>query len=166
MVAEAIFTSKLRYGLAVYGRPILETSEPRGKDMKRLQVLQNDMLRVVYGLKRSQHVNMDRLRNEKRQMSVNQLTVYHVALETRNIIWNNSSEELRLRMLKKEGSYNLRSDERRDLVVPPKPKKSCTGFSYTGARVWDRIPSNIRNNPKSDTFKSFLKEWILTNIPS
>ena len=44
VVAEAIFNSKIRYGLAVYGRPRLDEEEPEGKDMHKLQVLQNDMI--------------------------------------------------------------------------------------------------------------------------
>ena len=82
VVAEAIFNSKIRYGLAVYGRPRLDEEEPEGKDMHKLQVLQNDMIRVINNLKRSQHVNMKILRRDMGMMSVNQLTVYHVALET------------------------------------------------------------------------------------
>ena len=166
MVAEAIFTSKLRYGIAVYGQPRLETGDSNCEDMKKLQVMQNDMLRVVYGLRRSEHVNMHRLRKEKNQMSVNQLTVYHIALETRNIHWNNSSVELKLKMQKEQGEYNLRSGERQDLNIPLKPRKGCTGFSYTGAKVWNKIPIQIRNNPKTETFKSTLKKWIFDHIPS
>ena len=124
------------------------------------------MLRVVYGYRRSQHVNMNRLRKEKGQMSVNQLTVYHVALETRNIHWNNSSTELKDKMVKEKGSYSLRSDNRQDLAVPPRPKKGCTGFSYTGSQVWNSIPTEIRNHQKPLTFKSMLKKWIFNNVPS
>ena len=166
VVAEAIFTSKIRYALAVYGTPRLKTSDPQRDDMKKLQVLQNDMLRVVYGYRRSQHVNMNRLRKEKGQMSVNQLTVYHVALETRNIHWNNSSTELKDKMVKEQGSYSLRSDNRQDLAVPPRPKKGCTGFSYTGSQVWNNIPTEIRNHQKPLTFKSMLKKWIFNHVPS
>ena len=166
MVAEAIFTSKIRYALAVYGTPRLKTTDPQREDMKKLQVLHNDMLRIVNGVRRSQHVNMDKLRKEKGQMSVNQLTVYHVALETRNILWNNSSTELKVKMQREQGSYCLRSENRHDLAVPPRPKKGCTGFSYTGSQVWNNIPAEIRNHPKPLTFKSMLKKWIFNHIPS
>ena len=99
-------------------------------------------------------------------MSVNQLSVYHVALETRNVIVNNSSEDLQHKLLDKRGGYRLRSDERRDLTLPVRPKLKCTGFSYTGPKVWNKIPTSIRNNPKPESFKSMLKKWILDNIPS
>ena len=92
--------------------------------------------------------------------------MYHVALETRNVIINNSSEDLKLKMLERRGAYSLRSADRNDLTVPFKPKVSCTGFSYTGPRVWNRLPPAIRNNTKPDKFKSMLKTWILDNIPS
>ena len=49
MAAEAIFTSKLRYGIATYLRPKLRQNEEGNKTLKELTVLQNDMLRVISG---------------------------------------------------------------------------------------------------------------------
>ena len=79
---------------------------------------------------------------------------------------NHSSEDLNLKLLAKKSTYTLRSDKRQDLTVPMKPKLGCTGFSYTGPRVWNKIPETIRNNPKPKSFKSLLKAWILDNIPN
>ena len=48
--------------------------------MKRLQVLQNDMLRLINGHTRAEHINMKELRARTKSMSVNQLSVYHIVM--------------------------------------------------------------------------------------
>ena len=53
IIAEAIFTSKIRYGLPVYYRPRITEEDPSCKRQDTMQVLQNDMLRLVAGYKRS-----------------------------------------------------------------------------------------------------------------
>ena len=168
IVAEAIFTSKIRYGLAVYGQPRLTVDEPIGGQIQKIQVIQNDLLRLLNGHRRSDHINMNKLRKQRRMMSINQLTVYHVGLETYNVLKNNSSEQLKEKMIKRENEhYTLRSQERGDLLLPTKPKRNCTGFSYTGAKVWNALPVNLRRDDISPTiFKRHLKTWIWDQIPS
>ena len=43
------------------------------------------MIRVIYGLKRKNHVNMKNVREKIKMMSVNQIAVYHT-LEAYNIM--------------------------------------------------------------------------------
>ena len=54
IIGEAIFNSKIRYGISVYLKPVFEVEDlKRGymrPETKQLQVLQNDMLRAVYGI--------------------------------------------------------------------------------------------------------------------
>ena len=168
IVAEAIFTSKIRYGLAVYGKPRLTEEEPINGQMKNLQVIQNDMLRLISGHKRSEHINMEKLRNQRKMMSINQLTVYHVGLEAYNVLKNNSSDQLKEKMVKIENEhYRLRSQERGDLLLPTRPKRNCAGFTYTGAKVWNILPVSLRTDDISPaTFKRELKNWIWDHIPS
>ena len=101
-------------------------------------------------------------------MSINQLTVYHVALEAYNVIVNNSSEQLRDKMMKKRYShYTLRSEDRGDLQLPKRPKMNCTGFSYTGAKVWNALPVQMKTQDiKPSSFKRQLKKWIWERVPS
>ena len=81
IIAEAIFTSKIRYGIAVYSSPRLEEDEAENSDIQKIQVLQNDMLRLLKGHTRAEQVNMKSLREELMTLSVNQLACYHIALE-------------------------------------------------------------------------------------
>ena len=89
MIAEAIFQSKIRYGISVYTIPKFEfqnLEQSIDSNITKLQVIQNDMLRLLVSIKRNSHTNMEKLRNELKMMSVNQLSCYHTAIEMFNII--------------------------------------------------------------------------------
>ena len=58
-------------------------------EARSLQTLQNNMIRV------DQCVNMQRLREKVRIMSVNQMALYHIILEVYNIMHNSSSEQIK-----------------------------------------------------------------------
>ena len=58
-----------------------------------LQVLQNNMLRVIHGLRISNRVNMEELRKKIKMMTVKQMSIYHTIIEVFNVIQNKSSEE-------------------------------------------------------------------------
>ena len=59
----------------------------------------------------------------------------------------------------------MRSSKRGDLNVIDKPKKSCLGFTYISAKLWNMLPQEIRNQDKIHLFKSEIKKWISKNIP-
>ena len=63
--AESIFNAKLRYGIAVYYKPRLREEDEKCKVQEPLQTLQNDMLRELFGHKRKDRINMEKLRKEK-----------------------------------------------------------------------------------------------------
>ena len=101
IVAEAIFNSKIRYGSCVYLVPVFDKEDLKWrtyancvtpKETYALQTLQNTMIRVIHGFTKSQHINMEKLRNKMKMMSVNQMVVYHTILETFNVTWRSSSE--------------------------------------------------------------------------
>ena len=54
IIGEAIFTSKIRYGIALYGTPKFDfSSQEQSLDanVQKLQVIQNDYIRVICNLK-------------------------------------------------------------------------------------------------------------------
>ena len=104
---------------------------------------------------------MQKLRGKYRLMSVNQICTYHLA---HNIIKNSSSEQIKLKWSNQNKSNCfLRSEARIDQKVSERPTKKCTGFSYYGAKLYNKLPCEIK---KSKQFKSLAKEWIWNNKPS
>ena len=171
MIAEAIFNSKIRYGCSVYLNPVFDQEELKMKRLSKnvsvLQVLQNTMLRVVFGIKINQHVNMVHLREKIRMFSVNQMCIYHTLIEAYNVMKNSSSECIKMKWeSKQQNKYLLRSKTSNELKIPDKPIRKCSGFSYNGAKLFNNLPENVRNTSSPITFKALIKTWIWHNIPS
>ena len=76
IIAEAIFNSLLRYGAAVFLKPVYDEEDLNLKKLPKntiaLQTLQNSMLRVIFGLKKQNHIIMKNVR-ECKMMIVNQI---------------------------------------------------------------------------------------------
>ena len=60
----------------------------------------------------------------------------------------------------------LRRETTNDLKSPEKPIKKCIGFSYNGAKLFNKLPCKVRENLNPSTFKSQIKTWIWENILS
>ena len=67
-----------------------------------LQTMRNNMKRVIHGLRMVQCVNMQRLREKIKMMSVNQMAVYHTIMKVLNIIHNFSSEQIQNKYIHQE----------------------------------------------------------------
>ena len=95
IIADAIFNSVIRYEIAVYLLPIYEKEDLKARKLSSetdsLQVLQNNLLGVIHGLRMSDRVNMLDLRTKIKMMSVNQMSIYNTIMEVFNIIHNKSS---------------------------------------------------------------------------
>merc|ERR1711978_254361 len=118
------------------------------------------MVRLLIGKNRSSHTNMEKARQNLKMMSVNQLSVYHTAIEMFNIVNNKSSVSLHEEMKMELRGYNLRGIEDEKVKVPEKGKKSCNGFHYMGPKLWNFLPVHIRKTTLRDIFKDKLKEFI------
>ena len=53
--------------------------------------------------------------------------------------------------------YQLRSVEDGTVKVPARGKKSCTGFSFHGPKLWNYLPEHIRKTWKRDIFEDKMK---------
>ena len=138
MNADAIFTSKLRYAIAVYSTPKFEFNnmeQAMDTNISKLQVLQNDLLRMQAGHSRKAHTNMKTLRESKKLMSVNQISCYNVGIEMFNIIYNSSSEALQEGMKIQERGNSLRNLKDGQVKVPNKGKKNMHRFLIHRTKV-------------------------------
>ena len=98
-------------------------------------------------------------------MSVNQLSVYHIVMEMYNVIWRNSSTQLKRKMQKIEDP-NETKQLRPRLKIPLRPSSRCCGFSFIGPKIWNQTPIQIREETDPSIFKKELKEWVLKEIPN
>ena len=96
-VAEAIFVSIIRYGIAVYLKPRLQEDQ-KSEESGKIQKFQNKMLRLLGRKTINDKVSSESLAIKFGIMSVNQLTTYHYLMETYNIINHGSSEKLQVKL--------------------------------------------------------------------
>ena len=174
LIAEAIFNSKVRYGSCVYIQPVFEKEDLKaGKttaEINQLQVIQNKMLRVIFGFKQEDKTNMSRLRENIKMFSINQLTSYHVLLEAYNVIYYGSSDIILKKWLpQEERHYPMRSQRSKNVKnvkVQVPDHVSCQGFGWYGAKMWNQLPNEIKELKDPDSFKVAIKRYIWENIPS
>ena len=99
------------------------------------------MIRTILGIDKKKHINMESVRKEISMFSVNQMSIYHTLLEAHNVVWNSSSEVIKKKWShKKDTKYFLRSELKNEQTVPEKPLKKCTGFSYHGSKLFNKLP--------------------------
>ena len=163
LIADAIYTSVARYGIAVYSKPRLH-GDPLSEDLKKLQVAQNKMFRLLDGKSKKDKVNVERIAKKHGLMSINQMTCYHVLMETYKIIHFGASEKLKNKLVPK-------SVHSKSLQVPLVTKLSCRGFTYFAAKLWNSLPPKVRvrEKPHQDAifdrkrlsaFKKDAKMWV------
>ena len=125
------------------------------------------MLRLILGVRKKNHINMQHMREEIKMMSVNQMAIYHTLLEAYNITRNSASEQIKMKWEEKqETNYSLRSSVKSNLKIPEKPSTMCTGFTYSGAKLFNMLPCDIKETLNSNIFKTKIKKWIWQKIPS
>ena len=80
-IVDGLFTSKIRYGLQLYGKVRTTVEDPTCADFKAIQLIQNDLLRLLNGSKIKDRVSIKSLLNKFNVMSVNQLNAQIKLLE-------------------------------------------------------------------------------------
>ena len=50
--------------------------------------------------------------------------------------------------------------------IPEKPMTKCTGFSYNGPKLFNKLPCSIKETNNPTVFKTQIKNWIWKNIPA
>ena len=73
-----------------------------------------------------------------------------------------SSQQINMKWKLIERKYALRSNTEKQLNVPEKPKLKCLGFTYNGAKLFNKL----KKVKDPSAFKTMTKEWIWENIPS
>ena len=141
IIAEAILTSTARYGIAVYYKTRLHL-DPKCEEQTKLQVVQNKMFRILAGKKQVDKVRVEVLAQKLKLMSINQISGYHLLIETYNILNYGSSQKIRQKL-------TPASETSRYLKVPLFKKSSCRSFNYYASRLWNTLPSDIRTTAMS-----------------
>lgn len=173
-VSNGLFTSKMTYGIQVFGNvwgtKTMDVATRKfysftKEDNRRLQVLQNKLLRMKSSL--GMETSTEALVQKCDELSVQQLTAYHTlmtvfkAVRFRKPFYLASKFELRrpngnaIFPHRQSGKINIRAD----LTL------SRGGMVYRGANLWNMLDAELRNELSIGTFKRKIKKWITENVP-
>jgi len=92
MIADGVVMSRLRYCIAVHGAEQLRQNDDDqrtqiGQDLQRIQ---NEMLRIITGSKKKDHVKIADMLESTKMLSINQLIGYSILME----VWKAKSFEI------------------------------------------------------------------------
>jgi len=166
IVAEAIFNSKIRYGLTLFAHCRVDDQDPTNGQMASIQKLQNDMMRTILGVTRSDHVSVNDLLERTGFTSVNRMAVQSVLAETFKILHHDTIPDLKTILTAGANTdYNLRSQHKNNLNDVPLKRSRNKGFLQTSATTWNSlVAEQVGDNTNIKKFKTLTRD-VTKNVP-
>ena len=173
MILNGLFTSKLIYCITVYGgvwgipgilnESTINSISITKEDIRKLQVLQNSALRLIYRKPRETPVMS--LLAETNQMSVHQLVAYHTANQTFKIYKNQEPSYHYTRLFRTTDNLpNRTGTDIRGARVEFRLSLARNSFFYNAAHLWSALPASIKTSQNIEKFKRAVKPWIKKSI--
>ena len=149
-IVEGVFNSVLCYCLPVFGGC-------NNSDLMDLQLQQNTAARITLSL--PPRSNRNDMYDKLKWLTVKQLIVYHTLLCVYRIRQNREPEYL-ASILCRDSAHG----SGRIIVEKIKLGLQRESFTYRGALDWNKLPPDLRLEPKLYKFKAGLKDWIAENV--
>ena len=173
-ICEGIFTSSLRYCLQVFGNVWCDNDMDENnrrfsaftkEDNRKLQVLENKVLRLQTGMNRDTPVTT--LLTASGDMSVQQITAYSTLMTVFKVVTSGYPGYLAERLRLKKPAEGIFPARLINTIEVPKVRLTLSrgGFIYRGAKLWNMLPAQMRQENKPGKFKNTLRKWIKENIP-
>ena len=156
MVANGIFISKFIYLIQVWG-------SCEKYLIKSLQVIQNRAARIVTG--KTWWTPTRRLLKDCRWLSIRQLIFYHTAVQVYKIVKSGKPLFFKQRM---STSHPVRTRQATGGGIWRGVGEQAGGggtFASRGTKVYNSLPTELRNSRTLETFKYKLKKWVANNVP-
>ena len=165
-IVHSLWVSKLRYGLQLCVRVLLNEEERKSKALKTLQLTQNRLLRALNGTKIKDRVTTSSMLEKFGLISVNQLAAQIKLTE----VWKSKNVEnyaISLdpyRQPQKDGDLEHRLRPRTTRIFDDSARLvvSKQSFSIDAARIWNQAPAEVKLAPTLEA----AKREILTHVKS
>ena len=172
-IANGLFHSKMVYCLHVFGNVWGMTSNDENtrrfkaftkNDNKRLQVLQNQVLRMVTGL--GPDTPTTTLLHQAKALSVHQLTAFATLTSVHKAIMTKTPKYFikKLNIKNDSEEHVVPARQATRLVVRADLSMSRGAYFYRAASLWNMLPENLRTGLNPTVFKRKVKEWTRLNI--
>jgi len=162
-ISNSIVTSKLRYGLEIYGSVRLHESEPKCKSQHDLQVALNKAMRIVLNVRLADKIPIRELCEQTGQRTLNQMC----AEAQLRLVWSSLHDpESPIRALfDAEGGQTdkvLRSKTRGDIRQIAKTSVGQKNVPYTLIRLWNGCTPSTKAQVKKIAAKREIKNYTHT----
>jgi hypothetical protein len=156
-LVTSLLLTRLDYGNAVlYGLPAVH--------LHRLQSVQNAAARLIFGLRRTEHITDALL--QLHWLRVPERICFKLAVLTYRVLHGSAPSYLSVftPVSSLPGRRCLRSASSDSLIVP-RTRLSTVGdraFPVAGATIWNSLPANVTSSPSLGIFRSRLKLHLFT----
>ena len=154
--------------MTVWGLPGYEEEKRNGiavtkEDMRRLQVLQNQVMRMMTGLEPGTSTEL--FCNRSNQLSVHQLMAYHSLNQVYKKYHHRKPQYHHDRLFgSSQHDVLTRGGARQTSRVNFNLSLARTSFFYQASRLWNILPSSLKMEPSYQTYKKLLRFWIKNTI--
>jgi hypothetical protein len=167
--------SKLSFGIQVFGNvwgiPTMDDAARRfhgftKDDNRRLQVLQNKMMRLKSGL--DYQTSTETLVKTCDELSVQQITAYHTLMTTFKIVKFQKPSYLAKKLVLQKPTENAIFPHRQLNNIHARADLTLSrgGLVYRGAKLWNCLTPTLKSEESLPTFKKNVRKWIVHNVPA
>ena len=159
-ISDSLYTSKIRYGVQLFGKVRLNEQDQSDSLLDSLQITQNKFARFMHGSSLMDHINTKTIYKETGLLSVSQINTQIKITEvwkSQNIKnypiqWTKRSD-----VIIKDG---LKSVNKPELVASGKSCLQSQTFYNDAEKVWNVVPNDIRECKTLNAAKIRIKEFI------
>lgn len=153
ILCESLVLSKFNFSDAVYGPCIF------AEDSRRIQVIQNSCLRLIFGIRRRQHISYKL--NETGWLNMSRRRLLHSACLFKKIIDNKIPAYLYNKITYRTDVHNLNLRHKGTLSSPRRHTEAFkSSFTYQIAKIYSLLPLSMQNKCTT-SFKYSYKKMLL-----
>ena len=161
-VADSLYTSKIRYGIQLFGMVRLREDEAKDPLLKRLQSTQNKFARFLNGTTLKDRISTKSIFESQNLLSVNQINAQVKIQEVWKSLHNIKYPVSWVNINNSKIRQDLRSCNVAVLKETGNSKIQSASFYNDAARVWNQLPIQIKNCLTLSAVKRETKKYVKT----
>ena len=153
---NAFFDSQFNYC------PVIWMFHSRSLNNK-INRLHERCLRIIYSDKNS---SFEELLEKDNSVSIHHRNIHRLSIEMYKVVHGIAPEIMNdIFQLREEPHYNLRYTSQFNFPTIHSVNYGRESASYLGPKIWELIPSEIKNTNSLNSFKERIKTWKPSNCP-
>ena len=161
-IVDGLFTSKIRYGLQLYGKVRRKDADPTSEIFKDIQIIQNNLMRYITGKKLSDKISIKQLLEDTNSLSINQMNAQIKLAE----VWKSLNiQNYPLKVKRKEASDNMvltRAVKNGFLVESGKKELTQNTCISDAIKLWNNAPREVQEANSLLSAKRLIKSFVKT----